>query len=125
MLLGDATQTHNIDMIETAVMRDNVKVFIIDPWNELDHDRFREESLTEYTGRAIKELKRLAMRLNVHIICVAHPTKMQRRNQAGDVPKPTLYDISDSAHWANKADVGLVVWRQKDMTEIVVSKDVS
>ena len=53
---------------------------------------------------------------------VAHPVKMQRREKNGEVSKPTLYDIADSAHWVNKPDVGIVVWREKDLTEIAVRK---
>lgn len=34
---------------------------------------------------------------------------MQR--EGNTVPAPTLYDISGSANWANKADIGLVVHR--------------
>ena len=45
---------------------------------------------------------------------VAHPAKMQR-NREGKFPTPGLYDISDSAHWANKPDIGIVVHRE-DLT---------
>jgi len=44
---------------------------------------------------------------------VAHPVK-----SAGDKPseKLGLYDISDSSHWANKADIGVVVTRVGDLS---------
>jgi twinkle protein len=55
---------------------------------------------------------------------VAHPAKMHREN--GNIPVPTLYDISGSANFANKADIGLVVHRdpQNDptRTDIYVRK---
>jgi twinkle protein len=35
------------------------------------------------------------------------------------LPVPTLYDISGSANWANKADLGLVVYRDLDNGNIV------
>jgi twinkle protein len=37
---------------------------------------------------------------------------------------PTLYDISGSAHWYNKADNGITVYRHMDadMTDIYVGK---
>lgn len=43
------------------------------------------------------------------------------------LPMPTLYDISDSAHWANKADMGIIVHRSEDkhgnsITTIKVAK---
>ena len=34
-----------------------------------------------------------------------------RRDKDGKYPVPSLYDISDSAHWANKPDVGIVINR--------------
>ena len=44
--------------------------------------------------------------------------------QNGKMPVPTLYDISGSANWTNKADVGLVVHRNFDtnQAEIHVQK---
>jgi twinkle protein len=68
-------------------------------------------SLTEYVGFAIKQFRKLARKYRVHLIVAAHPAKM-RRGTDGKIPVPGLYDISDSAHWANKADVGIVVHRE-------------
>ncbi len=85
----------------------------------------RDESLTEYTGRAIKEFKRFAQTFNVHVIVVAHPTKLGGlvRND-NKPPVPGLYDISDSAHWANKPEVGITIWRDRetDMALCAVKK---
>jgi twinkle protein len=92
-----------IERAATAVFRDGVRLLIIDPWNELEHSRPMNMSITEYVGKAIKKLKRFAKQFGVCVIVVAHPTKL-----AAD-QKPGLYNISDSAHWANKADLGIVV----------------
>lgn len=43
----------------------------------------------------------------MHVWLVAHPKQLQQWK--GDAP--TLYDIAGSAHFINKADVGLVVHR--------------
>ena len=87
---------------------------IVDPWNELDHLRERDESLTEYVGRAIKLLKRLAKTLGIMVVVVAHPTKLKSDETPG------LYDISDSAHWSNKADVGIILTREQNSTELQI-----
>lgn len=92
-----------IDTAMVAVFRDGVKCLVIDPWNELEHNRPANTSLTEYVGKAIKQLKRFAKQFGVCVIVVAHPTKLD----PGSVPG--LYSISDSAHWANKPDLGIVV----------------
>jgi twinkle protein len=95
-----------------AVIQHGVKMLIIDPWNEMDHIRPGDMTLTEYTGFAIKEFKRFARKYDVHLIVAAHPTK-QLKDKEGNYQIPTLYDISDSANWANKADIGMVIWRGK------------
>lgn len=96
--------------VRAAITQHGAKLIIIDPWNELDHDRPNGMSLTEYTGFAIKEFKRLAKAYMVHVMIVAHPAKMEK-NKDGAYGVPTLYDVSDSAHWANKCDIGGIVHR--------------
>lgn len=107
----DEEMEFDIDtFLETArvsVLRDGAKLIVLDPWNELEHKRNRDESLTEYVGRAIRRVKAFARRHNVAFWIVAHPTKPQK----GVNQMPSLYDVSDSANWANKADYGLVYHR--------------
>ncbi|MEH2517378.1 twinkle protein [Bradyrhizobium sp. AZCC 1610] len=92
-----------LDAAAAAVFRDGVKLLIIDPWNELEHDRPMNISLTEYVGKMIKKMKRFGKMFGCAVCVVAHPTKL-----APDAV-PGLYSISDSAHWANKPDLGIVV----------------
>jgi twinkle protein len=101
-----------LDTVRIAVIRDGAKVVILDPWNELEHKRNRDESLTEYIGRAIRKVKAFCRRYNVSFWIVAHPTKPQK----GVNQMPSLYDVSDSANWSNKADYGLV-YHRKDKTK--------
>lgn len=98
---------HLLELATVAAQRDGCKLFIFDPWNELEHKRNRDESLTEYVGRAIRAVKRFARTNNVAVWIVAHPTKPMK----GSNTMPSLYDISDSANWSNKADYGLVYHR--------------
>jgi len=95
-----------------AVRRFDADVLVIDPWNEMDHTRPSDMNLTEYTGFAIKQFKKFARKHHVHLIVVAHPAKLQRSRETGHYPVPSLYDISGSAHWANKPDIGIVVHRE-------------
>jgi len=109
----DVTLDWVIERISAAAIRDAVKLAIIDPWNEMDHERPSDMTMTEYVGAALRRLKRMARKLGIHLIVAAHPAKMQR-NREGKYPTPALYDISDSAMWANRADVGIVVERSDD-----------
>lgn len=97
---------------EYAVERHGAKIIVLDPWNELEHIPYSDQSLTEYVGMAIRKLKRFAKIMNVHVMVVAHPTK-QQKDKDGNFQMPSLYDISDSANWYNKADLGCVVHRDE------------
>jgi twinkle protein len=114
----DATLAWLLERMAAAVVQHNASLVVVDPWNEMDHDRPRDMSPTEYVGFAIRQFKRFARNYNVHLVVVAHPTKMQRK-QDGTLPVPTLYDISDSANWFNKPDVGIVIHRESDGDTLV------
>lgn len=111
-----------LEKMTMAVVQHDCKMIIVDPWNELDHTRPPDMSLTEYTGFAIKQFKRLARMLDVFLVVAAHPAKMKRED--GKYLPPTLYDISDSAHWYNKADLGMTIFRdiEKDETRLIIGK---
>lgn len=123
----DADLEWLLDRMEVAVVRFGATIFIIDPWNELEHSRKHGESETEYTGRAIRALKRFAKAFRVHICVIAHPTKSVKDGD-GNYKMPTLYDIAGSANWYNKADLGVIVhkdtleYREEPYTLIKVQK---
>lgn len=96
-----------LELIRVAVVRDGARIVVLDPWNELEHKRRRDETETDYTGRAHRALKAFARRHNIALWVVAHPTKPEK----GSTRKPGLYDIAGSANWANKADYGLIYHR--------------
>lgn len=117
----DPTIDWILDCAADAVIRDGTNVLIIDPWNEADHMRRSGESLTEYTGRAIKKIKRFAQSNNVLVMVVIHPTKEGGLKGSGEL---SLYDAADSAHWVNKADLGVLIDRdyQNELTTVKVGK---
>lgn len=117
----DADLPWLLDMMAASVIRHGSDMVIIDPWNELDHARPKDQTLTEYVGWAIRQLKKFARNFQVHLIVVAHPTKMAK-DRDGKLPIPTLYDISDSAAWANKPDIGIVVHQDGEGTKLRVAK---
>jgi twinkle protein len=96
------------DTITEAARRHGCKWVIIDPWNEIEHVWSRNENETAYTNQALRVLKRLTRQLQIILIVVAHPTKGAAGKSIDDL---SLYDISGSAAWKNKADHGIVVYR--------------
>lgn len=105
-----------------AVKRYGAKMVVLDPWNEVEHKRRRDESETEYIGRAIRAIKHFAKVNDVAFWLVAHPTKPSADNRNRP---PALYDIAGSANFANKADYGLTYHRRSfdaNEADILVTK---
>jgi len=98
-----------LGMARIAVIRHGVNGLIIDPYNEIEHSRPNNMTETEYVSQILGRVKRFAVNHGVHIWFVAHPQKLKAEN--GKMPVPNLYDISGSANWANKADIGLTIYR--------------
>ncbi len=108
-----------------AIFRHGCKGVVIDPWNEIEHNRGDKISETDYTSLALTKIRRFARMNSVHVWLVAHPTKLQKAKDTGEYPVPTMYDISGSAHWRNKADNGICVHRpdyENDITEVYIQK---
>ena len=99
-----------LSLARVLVFREGIKGLVIDPWNELDHCRPSGITETEYISQALTKLRRFARANDVHVWVVAHPTKLQK-GADGNYPVPSPYDVSGSAHWRNKADNCLSIWR--------------
>lgn len=100
-----------IDKMQIAVIRSGVKMVLIDPFNEIEHRKRQDETTTEYIGRAIRKLKAFAIQYNVLVCVVVHPTKGSSGLDSSDL---SLYSLADSSHWANKADIGIIIGRIGD-----------
>lgn len=101
-----------IEIAERLVRRLGIKGLVIDPWNELEHQRPPHMTESEYVGKSLRTIRQFAARNKLHVWIVAHPAKLYR-NKDGTYPTPSLYDISGSANWFNKIDNGLVLYRAK------------
>jgi twinkle protein len=111
-----------LDRGRELVERDGISGFIIDPYNEIQSNR-GAMSETDYVSQMLGKVRRFSQSHEVATFFVAHPQKMQR-GPDGNYQPPSLYDISGSANWNNKADVGVVVHRDfdKNLTEVFVRK---
>ena len=83
---------------------------VLDPWNQLEHQRPARFSETEYVSEALSAVIRITRGTGAHVWIVAHPAKLMR-DKDGKRPVPTPYDISGSAHFFNKADNCLTIFR--------------
>jgi twinkle protein len=105
------------------VLRKGVNGFLIDPWNYVEHKIPFGYTETQYISEALTKIARFAKVNNIHIIVVAHPTKI-RKGDDGNYMVATLYDISGSAHWFNKIDNGMSVYRdfQSGLVDVHIQK---
>lgn len=116
------TDNYRVDnILEKAkylVRRRGIKALVIDPYNRLESEQGTRNE-TQYISELLDKLTNFAQRNDLLIILMAHPTK-QPRNKDGVIEAPTLYDISGSANFFNKADFGIVVHRNRTENTVEV-----
>ena len=100
-----------LDLAKVLVYRKGIRGLVLDPWNEIDHSRPDGMTETEFISQSLTRIRRFARSHHCHVWVVAHPTKLFKEKGKGEYPVPTPYDISGSAHWRNKADNCITVWR--------------
>jgi twinkle protein len=107
-----------LEKAKYLVRKKGIKALVIDPYNRLDSEQGnRNETL--YISGLLDKLTNFAQMYDVMVILMAHPTKLQK-NKDGKFEAPTLYDISGSANFANKADFAIVVHRNMEQNYVEV-----
>lgn len=104
-----------------AKMRD-YNGLIIDPWNEMENKRRRDQPEHDWIGENLSKVRRWARANNTGVWIVAHPTKMRKVEGQQKFEVPTAYDIKGSAEWYNRADNILTVYRTEDDVQIYIQK---
>jgi twinkle protein len=99
-----------LDAAHKAVMEMDVKFLILDPFNYFSKPREYGMSDPDKVGEMIQQVVEFARRDNVCTMLVAHPRKPG--DPGGDRKPPSLYDVSGSADFYNKPDVG--IWVERD-----------
>ena len=108
---------------KSSKQRYGIKGLVIDPFNQISADRDAHKREDEHIRDIIAKCQQFARNHEIIVFMVAHPHKLHR-NDAGVIPPPDLYQVSGSAHWANMADVGLVIHRdfEENTTKIITKK---
>ncbi len=111
-----------LERAKFLVRRKGIKGLVIDPYNRLENEA-GGRSETQYISGLLDKLTNFAQQNDILVVLMAHPTKMSK-NKEGQIEVPTLYDISGSANFYNKADFGLVVHRDRiqNIVEVRVQK---
>lgn len=98
------------------VQRYGINALLIDPWNYIEHKISGNQTETQYVSEALTKMKSFALKYNICIFLIAHPTKLKKEGNKYEVP--TMYSISGSAHFFNKTDNGLSIYRNFDTKEV-------
>lgn len=120
----DISLTGILNKCRELVVRKGIKAVLIDPWNYIEHQIPDGRSETQYISECLTQMKVFAVKYGVHIFLVAHPTKQQIDPKTKKRAIPDLYSIAGSAHFFNKTDNGLCVYRDFDrqMVDVYVQK---
>jgi twinkle protein len=102
------------------VARKGINGLLIDPWNYIEHIIPAGMTETMYISDMLTKVKLAAQKMGIHIIIIAHPAKLQKDKQTGKYEVPTMYSISGSAHFNNKTDNGLTIYRDFDTKLVTV-----
>lgn len=118
--LIDITIDGLISKAEEFVVRYGINGFLFDPWNCIE----AKGEGTEYVLQCLNKIINFLRKYKVHGFLVAHPTKLQKDKQTGKYEVPTLYNISGSAHFFNRTDNGISVYRdfESGTVDIYVQK---
>ena len=110
-----------LQLARKAVDKNKIDLLLIDPWNELETARRDGQSETDHIGESLMKCRRFARNNDIALWIVAHPQKL-RQNDDGGYDVPGAYSISGSAHWANKSDNLLTIYRTPDNVEVHIKK---
>lgn len=117
-----------LQVAELLVRKKQIDGLVIDPWNEIEHSRPAWMQETEYISLTLSKIRTFARMKQIAVWLVVHPRKLGRTDE-GKQEVPTPYDLAGSAHFYNKADCILTVWRDvkaedhmKEMVDIHVQK---
>lgn len=108
-----------INRTKQAVQRLGIRCLIIDPYNYIAPDN--DDNEHKQVSDLLTKVKAFAEAFGIHIFFIAHPAKMYARDD-GTYAVPKGMNISGSAAWFAKADIGVTVHRGGEGVEIHVWK---
>ena len=106
---GNETPTWKwlIESFTEQIYAHGVKIFVIDAFNKL---LLPKGNKLDEINNVLTKLTSFAQTNDVLIFLVAHPTKMQLKDD-GTYREPTLYDVSGSSDFRNQTHNGICVYR--------------
>jgi len=111
-------KTNNLDEIlnlfKVSILNNGTKICVIDPFSRI---KVEGDTLT-FINNMLNEFSAFALKYNIHLFVVAHPskpestrTKKDKPDDMVDTPIITPYQIKGSGAWYDSADFILSLWR--------------
>lgn len=101
-------------LFRAEVIRNGVKIIVIDPWNEILHKRPSNQREDEYLSQELRKVRQFCERHQCHCFIVVHPHAMEINKSTGQYPVVDFYDLNGGAMWSNKIDAMVSLWRDKE-----------
>jgi len=114
----EVTLDNILSIGKQLIYQKGIKGLIIDPYNELESQRPKNLTETEYISEFLKKVRQFARNNEIHVWIVTHPKKPNEEIKSA----PGLYNITGSANWANKADNGISIFRTENQVEVHIKK---
>lgn len=109
----DFTLDNILKKFKYCVKKYGIKGVILDPYNNLgDRVEYNQQ------GEQLDKMRNFARHNNVLFELVAHPRKLEKLKD-GTFPVPTMYDISGSSDFWNKADYGIALLRERNAEKML------
>ena len=115
---ADVTLEGILEKFFELVQRKGVHGLLLDPWNYIESTKPMGVSETDWVSTCLTKIRAFCVKTSTHLFLVAHPTKLKKEN--GKYEVPTMYSISGSAHFFNKTDNGISVYRDFETNIVTV-----
>lgn len=98
-----------LECFKFNIKKHGIKIVVLDPFaNMFDETDYKKQ------GKMLTKMSMFARQNNILFVLVAHPRKLEKNPQTGHFPMPTMYDISGSADFWNRADYGICLRRNQE-----------
>ena len=109
------------NVVETTISTLPFDILVIDSFNKVEYDKPAHITDTDFIGKILNKLCEMAIKYNIMVILVAHPTKMEWNSGDKTAKCPTAYNINGSANYFNMSDVVLGVHRDRNIEDETVT----
>lgn len=109
------------NVVETTISTLPFDILVIDSFNKVEYDKPAHITDTDFIGKILNKLCEMAIKYNIMVILVAHPTKMEWNSGDKAAKCPTAYNINGSANYFNMSDYVLGVHRDRNVEDETVT----